>query len=83
MCPIEPPRARKTIGVRPDSDAASHICMLDPNDSQVYKAKLLAQPCGSRRAHANWCRDVTPIQFTAKNIYGLVTSPYAEDVFSF
>ena len=53
---------------------------MDLQDDELYKAKLLAQPYGGRRAQSNWGRVDTFIQFLSLNIFDLVTGSFVDRV---
>lgn len=46
MRSVDFPHAYKTIGMRPDSDTSAYIFTPNPNDGDVYTAKLAAQTSG-------------------------------------
>ena len=58
-----------------------HICRFNPKNKRMYKARVLAQPFGSRRSPANWGRVVTFLQFVAGGILHVSTCAFAYDVF--
>ena len=68
---VDPPRAYKTIAIRPSSSEADRICFLDHVDNRPYKCRILARPLGSRRAPANWGRVATALQFSARRLLPL------------
>ena len=75
------PNAYKTIGLNEASKEAAHICFSNPINNRPYKARVLVQPFGSRRAPANWGRVVTFLQFVAGEILQVTTGAFVDDVF--
>ena len=81
MWPLDFPNAYKTIGLNAAPKDASHICLAKPANKRLYKARVLVQPFGSRRAPANWGRVVTSLQFVADEILHVATGAFVDDVF--
>ena len=81
MWPLDSPNAYKTIGLNEASMGASHICCINPANKPPYKARVLVQPFGSRRAPTNWGMVVTFLQFVAGEILQVTTGAFADDVF--
>ena len=71
----------KTIGLNEASKDVAHICLVNPANKRMYKARVLVQPFGSRRAPANWGRVVTFIQFVAEKLLSTSTGAFVGDVF--
>ena len=71
----------KTIGLDEASREVSHICLANPTNERVYKARILAQPFGSRRAPSNWGRVVTVLQFVSGEALHVSTGAFVDDVF--
>ena len=80
--PIDFSHAYATIGMRPDSESASYVCLIHPFGNQVYAANLLAKPFGIRRAPSKWVRVLAFTQFRALGLFRLIMAAYVGDVFS-
>ena len=78
---VDFPNEYKTIALREASNDAATVCYINPEDNKPYKARILVQPFGSRRAPANWGRVVTFIQFIAREILSLAVAAFVDDVF--
>ena len=81
MWSVDFSNAYKTIGINKESEEAAHICFINPTNNRPYKARVLVQPFGSRRAPANWGRVVTFLQFVAGEILRVTTGAFVDDVF--
>ena len=73
--------AYKTSGLHDESKKAATVCFARPSDNKPFKAQILAQPFGSKRAPANWGRVVTFVQFLARTLLSLVVAAYVDDIF--
>ena len=73
--------AYKTIGLHESSVGAATVCFVNPTTNAPYKARILVQPFGSRRAPANWGRVVAFIQFLASELLTLTVGTFAGDVY--
>ena len=81
MWSVDFPNAYKTIGLNKESEEVAHVCFINQTNGRPYKARVLAQPFGSRRAPANWGRVVTFLQFVAGEVLRVTTGAFADDVF--
>ena len=81
MWSVDFSNAYKTIELNKDPEEASHICFSNPTNNRPYKARVLAQPFGSRRGPANWGRVVTFLQFSAGELLRVTTGAFVDDVF--
>ena len=71
----------QTIGLDEASEDSAHICFINPANNRPYKALVLVQPFGSRRAPSNWGRVVTFLEFVAGEILHVATGSFVDDVF--
>ena len=71
----------QTIASHDASKDAATVCFINPDDNKPYKARILAQPFGGRRAPANWGMVATFIQFLACERLSLTVSAFVGDVF--
>ena len=78
---VDFPNAYQTIGLRHDSRDVALVCFVDPCANAPHKARILAQPCGCRRAPANWGRVVAFRQFTARRLFNLSAGEFVDDVY--
>ena len=78
---VDFPNGYKTIGIRGKSKDAATVCFARPDGNKPFKARILSQPFGSRRAPANWGRVATCCQFLASRLLTLVVAAYAGDIF--
>ena len=81
MWSVDFPNAYKTIELNKASREAAHVCFINPTNGRPCKARVLAQPFGSRRAPANWGRVLTSLQFVARELLLVNTGSFADDVF--
>ena len=81
MWSVDFSNAYKTIGLNKASREAAHICFTNPTSGRPYKARVLVQPFGSRRAPANWGRVVTFLQFVARELLLVNTGAFVDDAF--
>lgn len=63
------------------SSDVSHSCLSNPSGGKPYKARVLVQPFGSRRAPSNWGMVVTFFQFVARELLFLTLGAFAGDVY--
>ena len=78
---VDFPNAYKTIGLHDSSLEAATVCFAHPDTNAPYKARILVQPFGSRRAPANWGRVITFIQFLSMELLALKVGAFADDVY--
>ena len=66
--------------MRETSNEAATTCFVNPTEKRPYKAQILVQPFGRRRAPCNWGRVVTCIQFLARELLALCVAAFVDDV---
>ena len=81
MRPVDFAHAYKTIALHRDSKDVAYLRFTNPKDGRPYKARILAQPFGSRRATAYWGRVAAFPQFIAGELLRLTVGAFVDDVF--
>ena len=79
--PVDFPKRIQNNFWREASNDAATVCLFNPDDNEPYKARILVQPFGRRRAPANWGRAVTFIQLMACELLTLTVAALVGDVF--